>query len=115
MSWSVRVVRDRYADSVRLMTIAQHARAQRASTAPRSRWARRRTCEALDALGVRCDAGPADVVIAVDAAPDAAEAALDGAERELGAAAAGRRRAPTAEPPRSAGAAARRSATRTSR
>ena len=74
----VRVVRNRYVDSVRLMKVAQDARSRDGVVA----------CEAvmgtpanLRALGIECDAGPADVVIAVDGP----EEALDAAERELSA------------------------------
>ena len=76
----IRVVRNRYVDSVRLMKVAAEIRAQDGVSA----------CEAvmgtpanLAALGVDCDAGPADVVLAVDGP----EEALDAAERALSAAA----------------------------
>ncbi len=99
MSWVVRVVRDRYVDSVRLMKVAQglraHGRAEVAMGTPAN-------LETLAALGVRCEAGPTDVVIAVEGP----ESALDGAEREL-AAAAGPPAGPVGEPPRSLVAAAR--------
>jgi FdrA protein len=72
----VRVVPNRYVDSVRLMTVAQTVRASDGVTA----------CELLmgtpanlEQLGLGVDATPADVVIAVDG-PDEA---LDAAEREL--------------------------------
>ena len=72
----VRVVRNRYVDSVRLMKVAADVRSRDGVTA----------CEAvmgtpanLAALGVECDAGPADVVIAVDGP----EEARDAAERAL--------------------------------
>ena len=72
----VRVVRNRYVDSVRLMKVAADVRARDGVTA----------CEAvmgtpanLQALGIECDAGPADVVIAIDGP----EEALDLAERAL--------------------------------
>ena len=74
----VRVVRNRYVDSVRLMKVAAEVRSQDGVSA----------CEAvmgtpanLAALGVECDAGPADVVLAVDGP----EEALDAAERALSA------------------------------
>ena len=112
MSWAVRVVRNRYADSVRLMSVA------RGAARPR----RRRGCEVGDghageprgaapALGAEADAAPADIVIAVDADGDRPSGALAAAERELGGGGArradggARRRRP---PPRSLGAAARR-------
>ena len=72
----VRVVANRYVDSVRLMKVAQGVRARDGVVA----------CELvmgtpanLEQLGVRVEATPADVVIAVDG-PDEA---LDAAEREL--------------------------------
>ena len=58
--------------------------------------------ETLAALGVTCDAGPTDVVIAVEGD----ESTLDAAERELAAPPA-RSDGPVAEPPRSLGAATR--------
>jgi FdrA protein len=76
----VRVVRNRYVDSVRLMKVAADVRARDGVVA----------CEAvmgtpanLAALGISSDAGPSDVVIAVDGpedALDAAEAALTAAD-----------------------------------
>jgi FdrA protein len=75
----VRVVRNRYVDSVRLMRVAADVRAYDGVA----------SCDAvmgtpanLRALGVDADAGPSDVVIAVDG-PDEA---LDAAERALSAA-----------------------------
>jgi FdrA protein len=72
----VRVVANRYVDSVRLMKVAQTVRGRDGVTA----------CELvmgtpanLEQLGLRVDATPADVVIAVDGPDDA----LDAAEREL--------------------------------
>ena len=75
----VRVVRNRYVDSVRLMKVAADMRSRDGVT----------SCEAvmgtpanLAALGLECDAGPADVVLAVDGP----EEALDAAEQALTAA-----------------------------
>jgi FdrA protein len=72
----VRVVRNRYVDSVRLMKVAADLRSRDDVVA----------CEAvmgtpanLAALGVQCDAGPSDVVLAVDGP----EEALDAAEQAL--------------------------------
>jgi FdrA protein len=80
----VRVVRNRYVDSVRLMKVAADMRSRDGVTA----------CEAvmgtpanLAALGLECDAGPADVVLAVDGpeeALDAAEQALSAAKEDAG-------------------------------
>jgi FdrA protein len=72
----VRVVANRYVDSVRLMKVAQTVRGRDGVSA----------CELvmgtpanLEQLGLSVDATPADVVIAVDGPDDA----LDAAEREL--------------------------------
>src|SRR5262249_2229596 len=63
VSWAVRVVRNRYVDSVKLMRIAKdlraHGRAEVAMGTPAN-------LETLTALGVTCDAGPTDIVIAVE-------------------------------------------------
>jgi FdrA protein len=78
MSWAVRVVRNRYVDSVKLMRIAkdlrEHGRAEVAMGTPAN-------LETLQALGVSCDAGPTDVVIAVEGGEDR----LDAVEKELNA------------------------------
>ncbi|HKH18307.1 MAG TPA: hypothetical protein VKA57_12345 [Solirubrobacteraceae bacterium] len=108
MSWQVRVVRDRYVDSVRLMKVAHGVRERDDVARAEVAMGTAANLEALGALGVRCEASPTDVVIAVDAPADVAAAALDGAERELHsspAAAAGER--PALDPPRSLTAAAR--------
>jgi FdrA protein len=80
MSWSVRVVRNRYVDSVRLMRIAkdlrEHGRAEVAMGTPAN-------LESLRALGVTCDAGPTDIVIAIEGP----EALLDGIDLSTPAAA----------------------------
>jgi FdrA protein len=99
VTWSVRVVRNRYVDSVRLMKVAKelraHGRAEVAIGTPAN-------LETLAGLGVTCDAGPSDIVIAVEGP----ESALDHAERDLSAPAAPSD-APAEEPPRSLTAAAR--------
>jgi FdrA protein len=99
MTWQVRVVRNRYVDSVRLMKVAQglraHGRAEVAMGTPAN-------LETLSALGVSCDAGPTDVVIAIEGP----ENALDDAEREL-AATTTSGDGPRREPPRTLGAAVR--------
>jgi FdrA protein len=80
MSWALRVVPNRYVDSVRLMQVANDVRGRDDV----------RSCELLMGtpanlrqLDVSVTAGPTDVVIAVDA--DAASDALDAAERALSA------------------------------
>ena len=105
MSWAVRVVRDRYVDSVRLMQVAQTVRNLDGV----------RACEILsgtpanlDLLSVPADAGPGDIVIAVDA-PGGSDRALDAAEQALTAGAGGTAPAAAASAAaRSLGAAARR-------
>jgi len=105
VSWAVRVVRDRYVDSVRLMQVAQTVRNLDGV----------RACEILsgtpanlDLLSVPADAGPGDIVIAVDA-PGGSDRALDAAEQALTAGAGGAAPAAAASAAaRSLGAAARR-------
>ena len=82
MSWAVRVVRNRYVDSVRLMKVAQGTRALDDVRACEVLMGTPANLEALATLGATADAAPGDVVIAVDADGDGA-AALDGAERDL--------------------------------
>jgi FdrA protein len=108
MSWEVLVVRNRYADSVRLMQLAQAMRARDGVRSCEVVMGTAANVEVLAARGVTSDAGPNDVVIAVEAEDGSAAAALDEAQRELGApaAAAGDGHAEI-DPPRSLGAAAR--------
>jgi FdrA protein len=75
----VRVVANRYVDSVRLMKVAQGVRARDGVGACEVFMGTPANLEQLAALGARAEATPADVVIAVDG-PDEA---LDAAEREL--------------------------------
>lgn len=93
MSWAVRVVRNRYVDSVRLMRIAkdlrEYGRAEVAMGTPAN-------LEALTALGVQVDAGPTDIVIAIEGPQER----LDTVERELNAPPA-EATDTTADPPRS--------------
>lgn len=107
MSWEVRVVRNRYADSVRLMQVAQAVRARDGVRSCEVLMGTVANVEGLAARGVTSDAGPTDVVIAVDAGEDGAAGALDDAERELSAPAEGGGAHPGVEPPRSLSAAAR--------
>jgi FdrA protein len=103
MSWEVRVVPNRYVDSVRLMQVAQHLRAQDGVRACEVLMGTPANLDALAALGADCRAAPTDIVIAVDGPA----AALGAAERELTASGA----APTAVEaarPRTLPAAARR-------
>jgi FdrA protein len=104
MSWAVRVVADRYVDSVRLMQIAQRLRAHEGVQACEVLMGTPANLEALAALGASCSASPTDVVIAVDGP----EASLADAERELSAPAAAEPGAGPAARPRTLPAAARR-------
>jgi FdrA protein len=106
MSWQVRVIRERYVDSMRLMKVAHGVRAHDGVARAEVAMGTAANLEMLGDIGVRCDARPMDVVIAVDAPADVAAAALDDAERDLGASAGtGADRA--LDPPRALGAAAR--------
>jgi FdrA protein len=99
MSWAVRVVPNRYVDSVRLMRIAQTVRAQDGVRACEVLMGTPANLDALAALGAVCEATPGDIVIAVDGDADGA---LERAEREL--AAGGAAPAPKSAAPRSLGA-----------
>ncbi len=79
MSWAVRVIRNRYVDSVRLMKVAQVVRSHDGVTRAEVAMG---TAANLAALGVDVDATPTDVVIAVQGGGDGA---LDAAEAELAA------------------------------
>lgn len=103
MSWEVRVVANRYVDSVRLMQVAQLVRSHDGVRACEVLMGTPANLEALAALGAGCTAAPTDIVIAVDGPA----AALDAAERELTAGAAQSAVAASAERPRSLLAAAR--------
>jgi len=66
MSWQVRTLPDRYADSVRLMGIARALRDHDGVSACEVVMGTPANLSALAALGASAQAGPADVVIAVD-------------------------------------------------
>jgi FdrA protein len=104
VSWHVRVIANRYADSVRLMGVARTVRDSDGVGACEVVMGTPANVGALSALGVDVQATPADIVIAVDA--DSAEGVLDRAEQAL-AASGGAARAPEAARPRSLAAAAR--------
>jgi FdrA protein len=95
MSWAVRVIRNRYVDSVRLMQVAQAVRAHDGVTRAEVAMG---TPANLAALGVDADATPTEIVIAVQGGGDGA---LDAAEAELAAPAASADGAAVTEPPRS--------------
>ena len=63
MNWQVRVIRNRYVDSVRLMKVAQVVRSHDGVTRAEVVMG---TAANLAALGVEVDATPTDVVIAVE-------------------------------------------------
>jgi len=86
MTWQVRIVRNRYADSVRLMAIAKELRSRPQVSACEVAMGTAANLEALRALGAQAEASPADVVMAVDADAAAAAAVLDEAEAALAAA-----------------------------
>jgi FdrA protein len=94
-SWAVRVIRNRYVDSVRLMQVAQVVRGHDGVSRAEVTMG---TAANLASLGVECDATPTDVVIAVQGGGDGA---LDAAEAELAAPAASPNGVAVADPPRS--------------
>jgi FdrA protein len=84
MSWSVTVIPGRYADSVRLMSIARAIRQRDGVTGCEVVMGTVANVESLAALGVLMDAGPADIVIAVNTDdPRIATAALAAGEMAL--------------------------------
>ena len=66
MSWEVRVVRNRYVDSVRLMQVAQAVRSRDGVRACEILAGTPANLELLAGLEVSADAAPGDVVIAVE-------------------------------------------------
>jgi FdrA protein len=108
MSWQVRVVPNRYADSVRLMAVARVLRGRDEVRACELAMGTPANLEALGRLGVAAEAAPGDLVIAVDADERAADEALSDAERALSAPPAGEADGQTGRPrPRSLAAAMR--------
>ena len=85
MSWVVRTLPDRYADSVRLMGIARALRGRDGIAACEVAMGTPANLAALADLGARAQASPGDVVIAIDGDGDPAEQALAEAERMLSA------------------------------
>jgi FdrA protein len=83
MAWHVRVVRNRYADSVRLMGVARALRERDGISGCELGMGTPANLATLARLGARSEAEPADLVIAVDADDAAAGEALDEAERRL--------------------------------
>ncbi len=83
MTWEVRVVRNRYADSVRLMSISRAAREREGVARCELAMGTPANLELLAGLGVSAQATPSDVVIAVQAEDGVAGEALALAEQEL--------------------------------
>ncbi|MBV9421994.1 MAG: hypothetical protein JOZ98_03715 [Solirubrobacterales bacterium] len=83
MSWHVRVIPNRYADSVRLMAISRAVRRRDGVSRCELGMGTPANLELLGRLGARADASPADLVIAVDADEGTAAEALRYAEQEL--------------------------------
>ncbi|MGO9498949.1 MAG: hypothetical protein ACLQA5_19900 [Solirubrobacteraceae bacterium] len=83
MSWHVRVIANRYADSVRLMSIARAVRERDGVARCELGMGTPANLEALAGYGAHAEATPADLVIAVDAHDGAAVEALTWAEQEL--------------------------------
>jgi FdrA protein len=85
VSWQVRTLPDRYADSVRLLGIARALRGRDGIAACEVAMGTPANLAALADLGARAEATPGDVVIAVDGDGGPAEEALAEAERLLSA------------------------------
>jgi FdrA protein len=83
VSWHVRVIANRYADSVRLMSIARAIRDRNGVTRCELGTGTPANLEVLAGYGARVQATPADLVIAVEAQSGAAADALAQAELEL--------------------------------
>jgi FdrA protein len=83
VSWHVRVIANRYADSVRLMSIARAVRERDGVTRCELGMGTPANLETLAGYGARAEATPGDLVIAVDAQEACATEALAWAEQEL--------------------------------
>src|SRR5262249_25850374 len=83
VSWHVRVIANRYADSVRLMSIARAIRDRSGVTRCELGMGTPANLEVLAGYGAQVQATPADLVIAVEAQNGAAADALAQAELEL--------------------------------
>jgi FdrA protein len=84
MTWHVRVIPNRYGDSVRLMGVARSIRQRDGVERCEIGMGTQANLEYLARLGAAAEASPADLVIAVDAADAVAAEALERAEQELG-------------------------------
>jgi len=83
VSWHVRVIANRYADSVRLMSIARAVRERDGVTRCELGMGTPANLELLAGYGAAAEATPGDLVIAVDAQDACATDALEWAEQEL--------------------------------
>jgi FdrA protein len=83
VSWTVRVIPNRYADSVRLMGVARALRDRDGVRACELAMGTAANLEALERLGVTAEAAPSDLVIAVEADEARGAEALAEAERAL--------------------------------
>ena len=83
MSWQVRTLSDRYADSVRLMGIARTLREREGVAACEVVMGTPANLSALAALGASADARPGDVVVAVEGEDGLGDAVLAEVERLL--------------------------------
>jgi FdrA protein len=83
VSWQVKVVPNRYADSVRLMSISRSMRERDGVRRCELGIGTPANIEFLAQLGANATASPADLVIAVEADDGEAERALAAAEQEL--------------------------------
>jgi FdrA protein len=84
VSWHVKVIANRYADSVKLMGVARGLRGRDGVGGCEMGMGTAANLEALAARGVEAQAGPSDLIVAVDADSDeVAEATFAQAEEEL--------------------------------
>ena len=83
MSWQVKVVENRYADSVRLMSISRSVRERDGVRHCELGMGTQANIEFLAQLGANATASPADLIIAVEADDGDARLALAAAEQEL--------------------------------
>ena len=83
MSWQVKVVANRYADSVRLMSISRSVRERDGVRRCELGMGTPANIEFLAQLGANASASPADLIIAVEADDGDAQQALAAAEQEL--------------------------------
>ena len=84
MSWHVKVIANRYADSVKLMGIARGLRGRDGVDGCEMGMGTAANLEALAARGVQAQAGPSDLIVAVAAdSEETAEQTLAQAEQEL--------------------------------